>query len=105
MKKVLSLTIVLFLFIIGKVNSLALNGNLINLNFKHIKSVTTITEVFGDGQKVTAAGIEYDKNINNSTLSNSSFSVEGRTITKVYANSAMAKASHGINGKYVIIEL
>ena len=35
----------------------------------HIKSVAATTEVFGDGQKVTAAAIEYDKAIKNSSLS------------------------------------
>jgi predicted peptidase len=72
---------------------------------KNIKSVTAITEVFGDGQKITAVAIEYDNNINNSKLAKSTFSVEGRTITRVYANSAVAMASYGIDGRYVIIEL
>lgn len=71
----------------------------------HIKSVTAITEVFGDGQKVTAVAMEYDKDIDNSTLTKSTFSVNGRTVTKVYANTAPAKAAQGVNGKYAIIEL
>ena len=29
----------------------------------HVKSVTAIAEVFGEGQKITAAAVEYDKNI------------------------------------------
>jgi len=72
---------------------------------EYIKSVTAITEVFGDGQKTSAAAVEYGKDINNSKLSISDFSVSGRTITKVYANNAPAKTSQGNNGKYVIIEL
>ncbi len=71
----------------------------------HIKSVTAITEVFGEGQKITAAAVEYDKEIDSSKLLTSTFSVEGRTITKVYANNAPAKAAQGINGQYAIIEL
>lgn len=71
----------------------------------HIKSVTAITEVFGDGQKLTAAAVEYDKDIDNSKLTASTFSVEGRTITKVYTNNAATKAEQGTNGRYVIIEL
>jgi len=71
----------------------------------HIKSVTAITEVFGEGQKITAAVVEYDKEIDSSKLLTSTFSVEGRTIAKVYANNAPAKAAQGINGKYAIIEL
>lgn len=72
---------------------------------KEIKSVTAITEVFGDGQKVTALAVEYDKVIKNASLSKSAFSVEGRTITNVYTNSAATKTSIGVDGKYVIIEL
>lgn len=76
-----------------------------NVKNKHIKSVTAITEVFGDGEKITAVAVEYDKNIVNSKLSTSAFSVNGRAITRVYANNAAAKASLGINGRYAIIEL
>ena len=72
---------------------------------KHIKSVTAIGEVFGDGEKFTAVAFEYDQDIINSKLSPSAYSVTGRTITKVYANNAPAKASQGINGLYVVIEL
>ena len=71
----------------------------------HIKDVTAITEVFGDGQKLTAVAVEYNKEIDHSKLSKSAFSVSDRTITNVYANTAPAKTSQGINGKYVIIEL
>jgi predicted peptidase len=71
---------------------------------KHVKSVTAITEVFPDGQKVTAVAVEYDKNIDNAKLLASTFSVNGRTITKVYANDAAAKAIQGVDGRYVIIE-
>jgi predicted peptidase len=70
-----------------------------------IKSVTAITEVFPNGQKLIAAAVEYNKNIDNSKLTESTFSVYGRTITKVYANNAPAKAAQGIDGRYVIIEL
>lgn len=72
---------------------------------KNIKSVTAITEVFKNGQKVTAVAIEYGKKIDNSKLSASTFSVEGRTITRVYASNAAATAAKGTDGKYVIIEL
>lgn len=72
---------------------------------EHIKSVTAITEVFGDGQKVSAVAVEYDKAIDTSKLKTSDFTVEGQTVTKVYANTAAAKASQGVNGQYVIVEL
>ena len=70
-----------------------------------VQSVTAITEVFGDGQKITAVALEYDADIDNSLLSESAFSVEDRTITDVYANTSPELATQGINGKYVIIQL
>lgn len=70
-----------------------------------IKNVTAITEVFGDGQKVTAAAIEFDKDIKNSNLSINDFSVEDRTITKIYANNAADKSTNRTDGRFVIIEL
>lgn len=71
----------------------------------HIKGVTAITEVFGDGQKVSAVAVEYDSAIDTSKLNTSDFTVEGKTVMKVYANTAAAKASQGVNGQFVIIEL
>jgi len=78
---------------------------------RHVKSVTAITEVFGDGQKVSAVAVEYDSAIVNSNLTISTFSVEGRSITKVYANNAAAKAANvkkmieeGDNIKYTVFE-
>ena len=74
-------------------------------NTGHVKGVTAITEVFGDGQKVSAVALQYDKTIDNSKLSDSTFTVEGRNITKIYTNSAASKASAAGNGEYVILEL
>lgn len=71
----------------------------------HVKSVTAITEVFGDGQKVSAVAMEYDSAIDTSKLKTSDFTVKDKTVTKVYANTDAAKTSKGVNGKYVIVEL
>ncbi len=70
-----------------------------------ILSVIAMTEVFGDGQKVTAAIVEYETDIRNTSISANDFSVEGRTVTKVYANTSANKASEGTDGKYVVLEL
>lgn len=70
-----------------------------------IQSVTALTEVFGDGQKTTAAIVEYDTNINSEKLDKTAFSVEGRTIINVYANTLPEKSSVGKDGKYVFLEL
>ncbi|MFF5299248.1 PHB depolymerase family esterase [Streptomyces sp. NPDC013161] len=70
-----------------------------------MKSATAITEVYGDGQKFIAVAVEYDTEIDTSKLSVSSFKVEGRTVTKVYANTSAAMADQGTDGTYVIVEL
>lgn len=70
-----------------------------------IASVTAITEVFGDGQKLTAVAIEYRQAIKNDTLKVSDFVVANRNITRVYANNTAAQAKTGQNGHYVILEL
>ncbi|GGT22940.1 peptidase [Streptomyces griseoviridis] len=71
----------------------------------HITEGTAITEVFGDGQKLTAVALKYDKEIDAAKLSPSAFEVTDRTVTNVYANTEPAKAAHGVNGQYVVIEL
>ena len=71
----------------------------------HMKSATAITEVYGDGQKFIAVAVEYDTEIDTSKLSASSFEVEGRTVTRVYANTRAAMADQGTDGTYVIVEL
>jgi predicted peptidase len=68
-------------------------------------SVTAITEVFGDGQKLTAVAVEYDSEIDNSKLAKSTFAVDQRTVTNVYANAEAARATQGKNGRFVLVEL
>ena len=72
---------------------------------EYILSVTAVAEVFPDGQKITAAIVEFDRDIDNEKLSPTLFSVKDRTVTKIYANTEPARAAQGKNGKYVIIEL
>ncbi|MFJ6080587.1 alpha/beta hydrolase-fold protein [Streptomyces sp. NPDC092369] len=72
---------------------------------EHVRGVTAITKVFGDGQKLIAVAVEYDRAIDNSALSTSTFTVTGRTVTKVYANTAVDLAGRGRDGRYVIVEL
>ncbi|MFK4098770.1 hypothetical protein ACI2L1_01530 [Streptomyces sp. NPDC019531] len=83
----------------------SLTGTQLAASSGHIVAATAITEVFGDGQKLTAVALEYDAEIDGSTLSLSTFEVTDRTVTNVYANTAATKAGHGINGRYVIVEL
>lgn len=71
----------------------------------HVKNVTAITQVFGDGQKLTAVALEYDRDIRNSGLSTSTFTVADRTITNVYASTRPRLAERGRDGRFVIVEM
>lgn len=75
------------------------------LNAEHIQSATAISRVLGDGRKVETIVLEYDTPIRNKSLTSKSFRVEGKEVTRIYANNAPQKAQQGVNGKYVIIEV
>ena len=72
---------------------------------EHLTGATAITQVFGDGQRLTAVALQYDQDIDSAALSPASFTVQGRTITGVYANTQPNLAPQGTNGRYVILEL
>lgn len=71
----------------------------------HVRSITAITQVFGEGQKLTAVAVEYDRDIDGVRLSTSTFRVAGRIVTASYANTTPAPAEVRRNGRYVIVEL
>ncbi|MER6079307.1 hypothetical protein [Streptomyces sp. NPDC001833] len=71
----------------------------------HVRSVTAITEVYGDGQKFVAVALEYDHDVVDRHLTTSTFTVSGRTVTDVYANRAAERATRGGNGRFVVVEL
>ena len=71
---------------------------------EHIRAATAVTEVFGDGQRLTAVVVEYDTPIKTSSLSTTTFTVTGRNIVRVYANARPEKSAVGKDGKFVIIE-
>ncbi len=64
-----------------------------------------ITQVFGDGQRLVAAIVAFDRAPDSSQLSPSAFDVDGRTVAKVCANTATATADKRVNGKYAIVAL
>ena len=72
---------------------------------EYVLSITALAEVFPDGQKVTAALVECDRQIENKKLTPTQFSVKDRAVAKVYANTEPTRAAQGRNGNYVIIEL
>ena len=74
----------------------------------HIKSVTGINKMFGDGMKMAAVALEYDCDISTWSLKPSCFALStDKKITRVYANDdvALDQQGKGKDGRYVIIEL
>lgn len=71
----------------------------------HVTSVTAITRVFGNGQRMVAVAIGYDRPVPDAELSAGSFVIEGRTTTRVYANTSADLAAVGQDGPFVIVEL
>jgi predicted peptidase len=69
------------------------------------RRATAITQVFGDGQKLTAVALEYDQPIDGTRLTPNTFAVEGRTVTHVYAGAAAEPGARAATGHYAIIEL
>lgn len=72
---------------------------------KSILNITAVAQVFPDGQKITAAVVEFDREIDNEKLSQVLFTVQNRTIAQIYANDKPAQTTQSKNGKYVILEL
>ncbi len=70
-----------------------------------ITGATAITEVFGDGAKLTAIAIEYDSPVKGANLSAESFRVEGRTVTGVFASTSADPAGRSEEGPFAIVTL
>lgn len=71
----------------------------------HIKAVTSVTEVFGRSQRLTAVSLEYDAPVRDAALEPAQFSVTGRNILRAYANDRAEKAGQGRDGGFVVLEL
>ena len=70
-----------------------------------MKSITSITDVYGDGQKVKAISIEFENKVLSSSLSIDTFSVDERNITDVFTSSDERGKHPTKNGKYIYIVL
>ncbi|MEV6161854.1 hypothetical protein AB0L71_08000 [Streptomyces sp. NPDC052052] len=75
----------------------------------HIRSVSALTRVYGDGQKFVGVAVEYDREILGAGLSPSTFTVDGRTVTAVYAATTPELRDEGRardgSGRFVVVEL
>ena len=70
-----------------------------------VKAATTVTQVFGEGVKLTAVAIEYDAPVDGASLSAGSFSVAGRTVTDIFASTSADPADRAGQGPFVVIAL
>lgn len=70
-----------------------------------IKSIKSVSEVYGDGAKVSYIVLEYSSTILAKSLSVSTYEVKDKTIHRVYANTQGERTDKGHDGKFVIIEL
>lgn len=68
-------------------------------------NATAITQVFGDGVKLTAIGLKYDQAVDSTTFLAKDFQVEGRTVSNVYVSRSLDQRDKAEQGNYVIVEL
>lgn len=66
---------------------------------------TAITQVFGDGIRLTALAIEYDVALDGKSLSAASFSVDQRTVTGAFVSASSNPKDRAENGRFVIVTL
>ena len=70
------------------------------------KMVYAITQVYGNGGRICAVAIEFNETIDGDTVDMDTFSVDGRTVTRVYLNTEAALSEEGTeDGNFVILEL
>jgi predicted peptidase len=72
---------------------------------RQVKGATAITQVFGDGVRLTAVAVEYDAPVKGTGLSPASFSVEGRTVTGAFTSTSANLAGKANEGRFVILTL
>ncbi len=83
------------------VEASTVNGNFMT---KNIISVTGVAEVFGDGEKIIAAILEYPSAISAQNVSPEDFVVEGKKIEAVYTNDKPEITNKNRIGRFVILK-
>lgn len=67
--------------------------------------VVSISRSFPDGQRIVAVAVEYDRDIDPSSVWPGAFFVEDRTITCAYANTEPCLSECARTGRFVVVEL
>ncbi len=80
------------------------SAEVIKIEQENIVSVTGIGEVFGDGEKISAAIIEYPQNINPKSVSIRDFKVADKKIEAVYVNDEPSLTDKNKIGRFVILK-
>lgn len=71
----------------------------------HAKGATAITQVFGDGIRLTAVAIEYSAPVSGTDLTSASVHVDERTVTGAYTSTSANPADRAESGRFVIVTL
>lgn len=71
----------------------------------HVGHCMAITQVMGDGLKLVAVALQFDRVLDAGRLDPAIFTVPGRHITKVYSHTEPTLSAVPHDGHYVIIEL
>lgn len=71
---------------------------------ENILNAKGVAEVYGDGEKISYAILEYSKNLNPKTIATTDFGVEGKILSAVYINDAPALTNKDKVGRYVILK-
>ncbi len=70
-----------------------------------MKKAKAVCQIFGEGQKVTAAVIEMNESVKSEEITANNFAVDGRNILQVYVNDTGKTGEKSDSGKYILLEL
>lgn len=71
----------------------------------YILGATAVTQVYGDGQRLTGIAIEQDRPVDPASLDPSLYRVDGRTIVRVSASDRATPRGSRTGGGYIVIDL
>ena len=69
-----------------------------------LQRITAITSVYGDGEKVAAAILEYPQDIEPNAVNLADFSATGKEIAKAYVNNQPQTSNTSRLGRYIILD-
>lgn len=84
---------------------LLVSATLLNAANHTLKWAKAITEVLGDGLRLTTVALEYDAPIDSASLTLKTYNVRGSEVARVYTNDRPEKSAVSKRGRYVLIAL